>query len=633
MAREIDAPFITFAQLLDPDVLAQCLSAEAITWIFQSTDTSYALELLTAPRVARHTARLLSNDHVALLPRTPAGSPLAASIERLAAIADQRATRLRKHVVKPAVKSRDEEEEEEEEETPKPRDRADDKNFSREHVQRRHEELAAALEQPDLASALNLVLVYPVAVGNVLAVCRTRAGEAATYLADPKNEPQILKLRVWVAVSPLKLFPGISLTTVLRTAAGRTWLFETDSADGLFAQVVADPKLQAIVLGSLDRFSEEDSGLATWMSRLPKGSVQTVKERETVERMFEATSNDVAARLLFELRFGSAMAKSFTKVELQRLWGILERVPDAHIEMGSVTSFSEDPNLGYSGLYGNGSKSITLKDGKGGKPGLMQDQGETSYFDLKLQMTKEELVAAYGYTDAQLTKLVAEKQVIVTDTAKGRRYHIAPQTGVKELDSTVLHEIGHAVDDMLGGNTELIYGLAGWTRYGENDFDAFASDLGGWDKVAPADKERISAAWNMHMNSQRSELYSGLHSFVPKDHPALDKKKYAGVGIVELAQRTEGVDFDGAPTNGKLTKVSNKYQTYFRLPAKTRHAAPSAYAMTSPGEYFAECYAEYYRLYTGPGTEAKKGGRLAGWIKQWFDANIDNLAHNPSRKD
>ena len=70
-----------------------------------------------------------------------------------------------------------------------------------------------------------------------------------------------------------------------------------------------------------------------------------------------------------------------------------------------------------------------------------------------------------------------------------------------------------------------------------------------------------------------------------------------------------------------------------RVPEKTRHAAPTSYAMTAPLEWFAECYAEYYRAYKGPGTEDQKGGKLAGWIKGWFDQNIDNLKYNPSRKD
>ena len=53
--------------------------------------------------------------------------------------------------------------------------------------------------------------------------------------------------------------------------------------------------------------------------------------------------------------------------------------------------------------------------------------------------------------------------------------------------------------------------------------------------------------------------------------------------------------------------------------------------MTAPKEFFAECYAEFYHRYTGPGTEDQKGGRLPGWIKTWFATNVDTLKHNPSR--
>jgi hypothetical protein len=54
--------------------------------------------------------------------------------------------------------------------------------------------------------------------------------------------------------------------------------------------------------------------------------------------------------------------------------------------------------------------------------------------------------------------------------------------------------------------------------------------------------------------------------------------------------------------------------------------------MTAPAEYFAECYANYYREYDGtPKTAKDKGASLAPWIKRWFDANIDRAGHNPQR--
>jgi hypothetical protein len=103
--------------------------------------------------------------------------------------------------------------------------------------------------------------------------------------------------------------------------------------------------------------------------------------------------------------------------------------------------------------------------------------------------------------------------------------------------------------------------------------------------------------------------------------------------FLNLARKKQTPGIELGLMKGAYTIVSHKYQRFYRVPEKTRNSAPSAYSMTAPAEYFAECYAEYYRQYTGPGTEDKKGGRLAGWIKGWFDHNIDNLEYNPSRSD
>jgi len=72
--------------------------------------------------------------------------------------------------------------------------------------------------------------------------------------------------------------------------------------------------------------------------------------------------------------------------------------------------------------------------------------------------------------------------------------------------------------------------------------------------------------------------------------------------------------------------------TLASVPKKTADVAPSAYAMSAPAEYFAECYVEYYREYQGtPETMSKKGGHLATWIKQWFDTHVDQVRLSPER--
>jgi hypothetical protein len=336
--------------------------------------------------------------------------------------------------------------------------------------------------------------------------------------------------------------------------------------------------------------------------------------------MFDESKTAIAARNLVEIRFGSRPGSTFSRDELVKLWDMLEHVPDAHIEMGAVRGFSESKNLGYSGVYGG--EHITIEDN------LINSNKPNTMFDQKRELTREQLKEAYGYDDQQIAAKVAAKEIDQLETAKGKRYVIKPVT-TKLLDATVLHEIGHAVDDMLGSRTELVYGLAKWREFGEQDIEALAKDLGGWDRVTAADQTRIKDAWSVWLNSRTDD---GIDKFVPENHPAL-ADKYRSVGIVELARKKQSPSMHLGLMKGEYTLVNHKYQRFYRVPDKTRNAAPTSYAMTAPAEWFAECYAEYYRGYAGPGTEANKGGQLAGWIKGWFDQNIDNLQYNPSRKD
>jgi hypothetical protein len=169
-------------------------------------------------------------------------------------------------------------------------------------------------------------------------------------------------------------------------------------------------------------------------------------------------------------------------------------------------------------------------------------------------------------------------------------------------------------------------------RQQQRAVEDLAKDLGGWDRITPADQTRIKDAWITWLNAGTGYVWQGLDAFVSAEHPAL-ATKYRGVGIVDLGRKREQIGLDTGTIAGQHTLVNHKYQKFYRVPERTRNAAPSMYAMTAPAEFFAECYAEYYRAYTGPGTEANKGGGLAGWIKGWFDQNIDNLKYNPSRRD
>lgn len=620
---QVKTPFAVLPALQQPAILAQVLTrGTTLTWLLQKSDPAYVLSLLANAPAGKAAAKIFTTEHLGLIPDMLDRKQDRAAAEKFAAFLPARfKDELRAKAEDPAL-SDDEDGEESEPEAPTKAKRG---SFDRADVQNRQDELEAALALGDLRKGLDLVMKEPVSLANVMAVCREAGQRAATLVGKPENEATVKRLVEVVEMSPLSVFPDVPYYAYFHTPTSRAWLFKHESAIDILREVSNDPVLAKLIVDRIDATTEKtkDTSLDVWLSRMPTGTALSASERGLVKRMFDQSKTAVGARKLFEVRFGSRPGTTFSREELVKMWELLERVPDAHIEMGAVQAFGESKDLGgFSGVYSGGDQRITIEDN------LVASGKKNTFFNQKLPLTREQLVAAYGYTDDQIKAKVTAKEIDEIKTAKGTHYVIKPVT-TELLDSTVLHEIGHAVDDMLGSRTELVYGLAKWREFGESDIDALARDLGGWERVAPADQARIKDAWAVWLNSHTDDA---LDKFVPDNHPAL-AEKYRGVGIVELARKKQPIDENLGLMKGEYTIVNHKYQRFYRVPDKTRNAAPSAYAMTAPAEWFAECYAEYYRTYKGPGTEDKKGGQLAGWIKGWFDQNIDNLEYNPSRKD
>ena len=626
LTRFVKTPFETLPALREPSVLAAVLRrGSTLTWLLERADVPYVMSLLAHPATGKAAAKLFTGEHVRLVPDVFHRVEDRAAVTKFASyLHGGFADKMLSKAVDPAEFEEEEEEEEEEKATKPPK--AKRGSFEPVDIDARQGELEAALATGDLAKGLELVLQEPVSLQNVLAVCRELGQAAAKLVGKPEHEATVRKLRTAVEMSPLAVFPSVPYYAYFHTATSREWLFKHEDAMLILREVSSDPQLLRLVVDKLDASGGapgRDTSIDTWLERMPKGTALGAGERKLVKRMFDEASTAVAARKLFEIRFGTRMTPTFTHAELSKLWVMLERVPDAHIEMGAVHGFTESKTLGgYSGLYSAGDHRIDIEDD------LINSNKPSQMFDQKNEMTREQLVTAYGYDDAQIEARIAQGQLEEKKTAKGTRYVIKP-VATHLLDTTVLHEIGHAVDDMLGDRTELVYGLAGWREFGESDIDELARDLGNWDKVKPDDQERIKDAWAVWLNSRTDD---GIDKFVPDTHPAL-AEKYKGVGIVELARKKQTPDIHMGLFKGKFTITNHKYQRLYRVPDKTRNASPTGYAMTAPQEWFAECYAEYYREFQGPGTEDKKGGRLAGWIKGWFDQNIDTLAYNPERVD
>jgi hypothetical protein len=180
---------------------------------------------------------------------------------------------------------------------------------------------------------------------------------------------------------------------------------------------------------------------------------------------------------------------------------------------------------------------------------------------------------------------------------------------------------------MLGERTPVVFEFAGWHQFSDAQFDAWAGEMGGWDRVSAADKVKIREAW---IDASREQ--KGVHQLVPADHPAMHER-YADVPIVASARDHQSFLRDErVQHNGRVFVASSYPGTWYSVKAEVVPSAPSYFSLHAPQEYFAESYVEYYRQVDGsPGSESKKGGGLAAPVKKFFDEHVDTLKYDPQR--
>jgi hypothetical protein len=305
---------------------------------------------------------------------------------------------------------------------------------------------------------------------------------------------------------------------------------------------------------------------------------------------------------------------TFAGPEIEKIWSAVEKVPHAHVDEHSIRNFiavTKRPSNNTLGTYDPTNREISI------------DKASTTTtektYDGGTEMTEEQAIAAAG-SQADFHTLDNNHQL--NKNAQGM--YTFRQDDINEFSATVLHEVGHAVDAMLGNKTELVYDLAGWKRFGIDNFEAWAAELGGWELVSSPDQEKIATAWKTWLAGGAKGSVADL---VPHAHPAVSED-YAlkGVGVIRLAHTKNlptGVD---GPKNLHLMV---RAQELYTLSQRGLDAAPTAYALTTPEEYFAECYSVYYSQFVETDGKTPKGQLVVPWIKTWMDKNVDTIGHNP----
>jgi hypothetical protein len=605
------APLEVMPQLRQAAVLAKVLDAntDVLRWILEGSEPMSALHAIGASGVSKATVAALEEDD-SLLELLPSGKRLSPR-ERtyLYGLANNASGSLKKSIMD-RIES----------------DESEDSEFDID--ERANGDDRKERDKAGFAEALEAILDDSAArAQDIVTLCRERAADASKLV---ETQPELVaKVLERTKLSPQIVFATVPLHLLLAKAELVEPTFDSVPSFVVLREAATSGALASLLAKNIDARQQP---FVSWVRRLPSASGLSAVETAGLKKIFEGIKGDESARDAFKARFGSNVTDKYTRAELGRLWSTLERVPRAHADQLATSGFYEFETKPVDGEFSPATRQVGIKEGLIDRKGKddqnpVYDRGDAA----STEMTKEQAKTAFGLDDKQLEQWVTEQRL----TLKNGVYTVNPKPQQDRFTGTALHEVGHAVDQMLGNNTQLVFGLADWKQYGDGDMEAWANDLGGWDRVSPADKVKIREAFLVWSNSSQVDHRPPKQMFelVASDHP-VRKASYAGVGIVDFVNDPDGRGDRGAPflRNGRAYMMNGLYQRRYSVPMKTVHASPSTYSLAAPEEWFAECYMTYYLTYDGtPKTAGEKGKLLAPWIKKWFDDNIDKIGHNPSR--
>src|SRR5262249_49474453 len=152
---------------------------------------------------------------------------------------------------------------------------------------------------------------------------------------------------------------------------------------------------------------------------------------------------------------------TFKAEEAKRVWKVLARLPPSQVNQQTIGSFTHaDLGGDVAGLWDH--QNVVLHENRS------KLEGTDHSYDDAPALTAAEIKKYFGLDDAKLAQASGQDGWIAQDNGM---YRVKP-INIDQFDSTVLHEVGHSVDQLLGEHTELIYGTGGWKRYGVDQFEA-----------------------------------------------------------------------------------------------------------------------------------------------------------------
>ena len=591
-AREIFemSPFVVFPILLDPATMGRALdkNTHLLEWIFLDAEPNQALSALSREPARSKVAAALESDY-SLYRRFPQYKHL---------LPDGKAGI---DAIVPAIKG---DEETEEAKSYQQGDMDADKDVAAASA-----ELNGALKKAHLWDALRS-LDDKANPNSALALVRSYPKEQLELLSGAHSEA-VEKLRSITYLGPQIVFPSLSTAQLLAAPDAAAWLFGYEAAFRVLS-LVGHNATALRKLGSM--IDEGAPGIDDFLSRLPKGAGLEANERSILDDLRPHIGDAAKLRKLFTIRFDVEIEGTFDAARTRQLWAVLRRLPPAQIDQKAVMHFRKDKMPGAAGYWDDPDVVVSEDDADFKRPDVAYDNAPL--------LTKVEIMNYYGLDEAGFSAATTKDGWI---EEKSGKYKVK-KIHTEKFKATVLHEVGHSIDTLLGERTNLVFDLAGWKNFGLDQVEEWANSMGALDG-AGAHKDKIVEAWRQGFRTSVP-----MQDLVQPGHPAIDP---ALSHVPLVAAAIDGSFFghtERREVKGRVGLTGNNQGTIATVPKATADVAPSSYSLHAPGEFFAECYVEYYRDFDGTSATAKtKGGHLPSWIKGWFDEHVDKIELNPQR--
>ncbi|MEZ4268088.1 MAG: hypothetical protein R3F39_17115 [Myxococcota bacterium] len=454
-----------------------------------------------------------------------------------------------------------------------------------------------------------------------LASSASAADALALFVSHP-TQAQHMRDRLFG--SPFVCFPALGSPPpdAFWTPLAIAWVIDDHTATDALTRLTANAASTAAFSTWLDTAAVER---APWLAAMPRSPGLTTAERAAVKAIFDRSTVVEVAVTLSEIRWGCTFTGTpWTLDDLARVWVVMDALPDPQAEGNAVLqNYNRLTTTG--GSWDETTGTVNLGMGDTAHVG--------AFYEDQTWGTKAVTAAALGITEAQVDGRVADGRLETRTNGAGVAEFRVAEVRHAYYAHTILHEVGHSVDTMLGSHTDIVYNQAGWFVYATGQAEQWVDAMSGWGGISAPHKQQMVGLLDQRLASS-TEIggpSGAALDLVPSTHAA-HLPANAAVPIVQhLGSAPDAFMYTNpVRANGKVFSMNHYYRRWMSCSERALEAQVRDYSLFAPEEWFADAYAEYYRLYDGsPATDAMKGGNLPAWVKQWFDANVDAIGRDP----